>query len=52
LGAAPGVVEVRQFQLYNLDISINKLADPVKILLENEADLQQWEQRLKAAANI
>lgn len=52
LGAAPGVVEVKQFQLFNIDISIKNVADPVKILVENADLMQQWEQRLKTAAKL
>ncbi len=52
LGAAPGVVEIRQFQRFNLDMSLKNVAAPIRILLENEDRMLQWEQRLKSAAGI
>lgn len=52
LGAAPGVVEVKQFQLFNIDLSLKNIAEPVRILVKDENDMQQWEQRLKTAANL
>jgi hypothetical protein len=52
LGAAPGVVEVTKFQLFNIDITIKNIANPVRILVKNEEEMQQWELRLRAAANI
>ena len=50
LGAAPGVVEIKTFQIFHLDLSFKNGGDPVKILLEDEARMQEWETRLKTAA--
>ena len=50
LGAAPGVVEIKTFQIFHLDFSLKNGGDPVKVLLEDEASMQQWQTRLKAVA--
>ena len=52
LGAAPGVVEIKTFQLFNIDISLKNVATPIRILVANEDLMHQWEQRLKASAGI
>ena len=48
LGAAPGVVEVKQIEIFNLDIAIKTLADPLRVIFESEDEMRQWEQRIGA----
>ncbi len=50
LGAAPGVVEVREVKLFNLELLFRHVADPLIIRFQQESDMLQWEQRLKAFA--
>lgn len=46
LGAAPGVVEVNETRIYNLDIHIAGSSEAIRIRFETESRMQEWEQRL------
>ena len=49
LGAAPGVVEIKEFKIYILEIYLKGAAQPFRILFEHENQLHEWENRLDAA---
>jgi hypothetical protein len=51
LGAAPGVVEVREFALFNLELRLKDVAEPVRIRLQDEPTMLQWEHDLKQLTN-
>lgn len=51
LGAAPGVVEVREFTLFILELHLENVAVPIRILLQDEKEMLQWEQYLKQLIN-